>query len=91
MSCELIFNKRFSCLFSAVAARCQGKTRKNYRLWQQNPNHPSLRFKSVHTKEPIYSVRIGIEWRALGLQEGNAIHWFWIGPHGEYKRLLRQF
>ena len=77
-------------MFSSVASRCKTKTRKSYRLWQQNPNYPSLRFKRVHTREPIYAVRVGIDWRALGLQEDNAVYWFWIGPHNEYERLLRQ-
>ncbi|MCY3549770.1 MAG: hypothetical protein OXH39_04865 [Candidatus Poribacteria bacterium] len=81
----------FLARFRQLPENVKEKTRKNHRLWQQNPNHPSLRFKRVHTIEPIYSVRIGIEWRALGLREGNAIHWFWIGPHDEYDRLLRQF
>ena len=30
---------------------------KNYRLWRQNPQHPSLRFKSVG--EGFWSVRVG--------------------------------
>ncbi len=81
----------FLACFRQLPQDIKKKTRKNYRLWQQNPNHPSLRFKRVHTREPIYAVRIGIAWRALGLAEGNAIHWFWIGPHAEYDRLLRQF
>lgn len=52
------------------------KARKNYRLWRQDSNHPSLQFKRLHTRESIYSTRIGIGWRALGLQENNRIYWF---------------
>lgn len=66
------------------------KARRSYRFWKQNPNHPSLQFKRVHTREPIYAVRVGIGWRALGLREDDAIYWFWIGPHGEYEKLLYQ-
>ena len=54
-------------------------------------SHPSLRFKKVHTKLPIYSVRIDLDWRAIGILEGDVVIWFWIGPHGEYEKLLRQF
>jgi hypothetical protein len=27
--------------------------------------------------------------RALGLLKGDTMHWFWIGPHDEYERILR--
>jgi hypothetical protein len=59
-----------------------------YRLWQKNPNHTSLHFKRVNESEPIYSVRIGLDYRALGYWEGDTVTWFWIGTHGEYDALL---
>lgn len=40
---------------------------KNYKLWKDNPFHPSLEFKEVKPKEGIWSVRVGIGWRALGV------------------------
>ena len=39
--------------------------------------------------EPIFSIRVGLRWRALGLIEGDSIYWFWIGPHAEYDTLLK--
>lgn len=80
----------FLACFGRLPQNVKEKARKKYRLWRQNPNHPSLQFKRVHTREPIYSVRVGIGWRALGLQEDDAIYWFWIGTHAEYDRLLNQ-
>ena len=62
--------------------------RKNDRLWRANPSHPSLHFKRVNQKEPIYSVRIGSGYRAVGLLEGNTISWFWIGTHADYDQLI---
>ena len=64
--------------------------RRNYRLWKQNPRHPSLQFKRVHATEPIYSVRVGWHWRALGVLEDDTIAWFWIGSHADYDRLLER-
>ena len=63
--------------------------RKNYRLWRENPNHPSLQFKRVHQTEPLYSVRVGLGWRALGLLADDTIAWFWIGSHANYDRLIK--
>ncbi len=80
----------FLSCFRELPQSVKEKARKNYRLWVQNPNHPSLQFKQVHPKEPIYSVRVGIGWRALGLKEDDAIYWFWIGSHADYDKLLNQ-
>ncbi|NOK63735.1 MAG: hypothetical protein GFH27_549285n342 [Chloroflexi bacterium AL-W] len=63
--------------------------RKNYRLWRENPRHPSLQFKRVHQTELIYSVRVGLGWRALGLLEDDTIAWFWIGSHADYNHLIK--
>ena len=60
-----------------------------YAIWRQNPFHPSLQFKRVDAEEPIFSVRVGRGYRALGWLEGDTIVWFWIGTHDEYDRILR--
>ena len=64
--------------------------KKNYELWKQNPFHPSLEFKPVKLKENIWSVRIGIGWRALGVikTDEDKIVWFWVGSHAEYDKIL---
>ena len=80
----------FLACFGRLPDSVKEKARKNYRLWKQNHNHPSLQFKQVLTTDPIYAVRIGISWRALGLREDDAIYWFWIGPHAEYDKLLNR-
>jgi hypothetical protein len=35
-------------------------------------------------------VRVSRGWRAVGLQEGVTIYWFWIGSHAEYDKLLNE-
>ena len=59
-----------------------------YRLFNENPNHPSLRFKQVHSVRQIYSVRVTLGYRALAVREGDGIVWFWIGSHGDYEKLI---
>ena len=39
---------------------------------------------------PVYSVRISLEYRALGIRAGEEIVWFWIGSHGNYDKLVSQ-
>jgi hypothetical protein len=76
----------FISCFIELPPAIQRQARKNYRLWKQNPYHPSLRFKPIHARDSIYSVRIAKGWRALGLLEDDSITWFWIGSHAKYDR-----
>jgi hypothetical protein len=80
----------FVSRFRILPARIQRLARKNYRLWKENPVHPSLQFKLVGKRMSVYSIRVGIGWRALGLKVDDAIVWFWIGSHAEYELLLRE-
>lgn len=83
--------QEFWTCFDALPAEIQKLTREAFALWQDNPRHPSLHFKSVHGTEPLYSVRVGKRWRALGLLERDTITWFWVGPHAEYDKVIRKF
>jgi hypothetical protein len=65
------------------------QARKNYQLWRTNDAHPSLHFKRIHGAENLYSVRVALGWRAVGLVEGDTIYWDWIGSHAEYDKLLK--
>ena len=69
----------------------QQQAQEAYRVWKIDPYHSSLFFKQVSQTYPLYSVRIGQNWRALALKDGDAMEWFWIGPHSYYDRLLKQF
>ncbi len=80
--------RQFRALFSGLPAHVQKQAREAYRLFRQNPAHPGLRFKQVHPDPPTYSARVGIGYRALGVLEGDAITWYWIGSHAEYDRLV---
>jgi hypothetical protein len=83
--------ERFRALYQALPEAIRRQAREAYRLFRQNPAHPSLRFRQVHPTRPIYSARITIHYRALGMREADTIIWFWIGSHDEYERLLGRF
>ena len=81
--------ERFRSQLTALPKVVQDKATSAYALWSANPDHPSLRFKKVHTTLPIYSVRIDRAWRAVGILDGDLVVWFWIGSHASYEALLR--
>ena len=64
------------------------RARKAFRLWAENPFHPSLHFKCISREESIWSVRVSLGQRAIGLLEEDTVTWFWIGSHDEYERSL---
>jgi hypothetical protein len=79
----------FLACFAGLPDAVKVQARKCYRLWKDDPSHPSLHFKRIHNHEAMYSIRVGKGWRALGLLDGDLITWFWIGSHAEYDRLVQ--
>ena len=77
--------RRFWQHYNRLPAEIRDLADKNYALLKANPQHPSLHFKRIGK---LWSVRIGLHYRALGLDKGESIVWFWIGPHREYEKSL---
>lgn len=59
---------------------------KSFEQLKADPKHPSLHFKKVGR---YWSVRIGIKYRAIGVEMKEGLLWFWIGTHAEYDRLVK--
>jgi len=82
-------DKRFKKLFSELPAQVQALAVKNYRLWRDNPWHPSLNFEELAPGR--WSARIGRDFRALGKKQSDgSIAWTWIGTHEAYNKLIRR-
>lgn len=77
-------HRRFWKSFDDLPSMVQDLARKKYALWKKDPFHPSLGFEE--RRKNICVVRIGNNYRALGLREGDLIVWFWIGTHEDYNR-----
>ena len=59
---------------------------KNFALLKQDPRHPSLQFKKVGR---LWSVRVGLRYRALATEADSNLVWFWIGSHADYDAMIR--
>lgn len=79
---------QFREMFKRLPEQVRRRAREAYRKFEQDPFHPSLHFKRVHSSLPVYSVRIGIGYRAVGIRKDSEMIWFWIGSHEDYDRLL---
>ena len=60
---------------------------RSYALLKTNPSHPSLHFKKVGQ---FWSARVGLHYRAVAVDAGDDLVWFWIGSHADYDKLVGQ-
>jgi len=77
--------KKFWDYYNELPEPIQKLANENYALLKSAPRHPSLRFRKVGR---FWSVRIGLHYRAVAVQQDDDFVWFWIGHHSEYDRLL---
>ena len=78
-------NRKFWSLYDKLPNEAQKIADNAYKLLKNNPTHPSLHSKKVGQ---YWSVRVGISYRALGIEVKGGILWFWIGTHAEYDKLI---
>jgi hypothetical protein len=78
---------RFWRHYHSLPPAIQKVADKNFQLFKDNPQHPSLRFE--RKKPELWSVRVSDGYRALARQLDDNWIWFWIGTHDEYERLLK--
>ena len=78
----------FRKLLAHLPSTIQKQAKESFRQFEKDPYYPGLRFKRVSSKRPIYSVRISIDYRVLGVLKENEIIWFWIGSHSDYDKML---
>jgi hypothetical protein len=71
--------------FGKLPDQIQRLARKNFELLKQNPRHPSLHFKRIGR---FWSVRVGLSYRALAIEDDADFIWVWIGDHDSYNRII---
>lgn len=65
----------------------QRLARVNFERLKSDPRHSSLQFKRAGR---YWSVRVGLHYRALGVDVPEGILWAWIGAHAEYDRIVEK-
>jgi len=77
---------RFWKCFKRLPKSVQKVSKQNFQLLKMDPRHPSLYFKAVGK---YFSIRVGINHRALAIKDGGDYIWVWVGSHGEYERMIK--
>jgi hypothetical protein len=78
---------RFKEAFNALPDKVQKVAITNFELLKKNPRHPSLHFKKIGK---FWSLRIGLNYRALSIKDKSDYTWIWIGSHDNYMRILKK-
>jgi hypothetical protein len=77
---------RFWSCYRRLPEEVQHLADRDYQLLRNDSRHPSLRLKKVGA---FWSVRVGLHYRALAIENGSDLVWVWIGTHAEYDRLVQ--
>ena len=75
----------FWASYGALPADVRSLADKSFALLKTNSRHPSLRLKNVGD---YVSVRVGLSYRAVGIEVHDGVSWFWIGSHAEYDKIV---
>jgi len=78
-------SRRFWRCYQALPVEVRRLADQGYELLKRDARHPSLSLKKVGR---FWSVRVGLHYRALAVENGSDLVWFWIGSHAEYDKLL---
>jgi hypothetical protein len=73
--------------YERLPAHIRELAEKTFEIMKADPDYPSLHFKKIGR---LWSVRVGLHYRALGLDKGESVVWFWVGTHAEYDKLLQK-
>lgn len=81
--------KTFKKLFDRLPDEVKENARKQYKLFCEDPSHPSLRAKPIgstrNNKIKAYEVTVGIGFGAPVFRMKTYV-WFWIGTHNSFDK-----
>ena len=78
--------RKFWKCYDTLPENVQDTANQCYSLLKADPSHPSLHFKKIGNR--YWSVRAGLDYRAVGVEVEGGTSWFWIGTYGEYDKLI---
>jgi hypothetical protein len=79
-------SRRFWRCYRALPKPIRELADKNIELLKADHTHPSLHLKKIGD---FWSIRIGLNYRALAIAVPIGLLWFWIGKHSDYERTVR--
>ena len=78
----------FWYLYRALPQDVREHADRAFELLKQSQSHRSLRLKKLKGLNGVWSARVGLDYRVLARETETGFHWFWIGSHADYDRLI---
>jgi hypothetical protein len=82
------FEPEFGEFYLQLPPSVQRQADRAFEHFAIDPRYKSLQFKCVDKSEAIYSIRINLNYRALGRMRQDGMHWYWAGDHDNYERKI---
>jgi hypothetical protein len=79
---------RFWACYRQLPEEIRNLADRDYQLLCHDPRHPSLHFKRVDRE--LWSIRVGLHYRAFAIEDGQDFTWVWVGTHAEYDGLIHR-
>ena len=73
--------------YRALPSNIRELADKKFELLKGDPYHSSLRLKQLGS---LWSIRVGLHYRALATEIEEGLLWFWIGSHADYDKLISE-
>lgn len=87
---KLLREEAYWTRFDELPEEIRKLAEENYHSWKENPRNPGLRFKQIHAKLPIFSFRVGMRHRTVGVETGDGkIVWFWVGSFETFRKSIK--
>ena len=81
---DVLYNQSFTRQYTKLPVKIQKKFKERVTLFKKNPRHPSLRVHKLKgDMEPLESMDVTGDVRALFVREGVVIIFHKIGTHSE--------
>ena len=86
--------KAFRECFARLPEEIQRIAREKYRIFRDNPRHPSFQVKPVRGVKardggPLWEYRINRSYRAVCFVDGQTYVWVFVGSHDEFEGFRR--
>ena len=85
-----VTTRHFREALASLPVAVQRQAHEAYHRWRADPSHPGLVYKRIASDGPVFSVRVGIHYRALAIVTPDRALWFWIGPHADYDEIVKR-
>ncbi len=82
-----VTSSRFWSCYDRLPADVRAQADKQFAHLKRDASYPSVHFKKVGR---FWSARVNQGTRALAVEHGGSLIWFWVGSHTVYEQIIKR-